>query len=123
MAERSWRQYRTEGGVFPVREYLASLDPEARALVLAAMKEAQLVGRSATRQIKGEIREVRATRARARDQFRVLFAFEGQRDQIMLALTGFTKKTETTPANEIKRAERRLADWRHRGAEQRSKGG
>ncbi len=43
--------------MFPVREYLAGLDPEARALVLAAMKEAQLAGRSATRQIKGEIRE------------------------------------------------------------------
>ena len=106
-----------------MREYLAGLDPEARALVLAAMKEAQLAGRSATRQIKGEIREIRATRSRSRDQFRVLFAFEGQRDQIMLALAAFTKKTETTPANEIKRAERRLADWRHRGAQQRSKGG
>jgi phage-related protein len=115
MTGARWRHYRTEGGSFPVREYLAGLDAEARELVLAAMREASLRGRIATRQVSGEIREVRATRSRSRDQFRVLFAYQGRRDQVMLALVAFTKKTETTPSAEIKRAERRLGDWLRRG--------
>ena len=114
MTDRRWRHYRTTAGVFPVREYLATLDPEARTLVLTAMREAALVGRSATRQVKGELREVRATRSRTRDQFRVLFVFEGRRDKVLLALVGFTKKTENTPEATIKLAERRLRDWRKR---------
>lgn len=114
MSERRWRQYRTTAGAFPVREYLSSLDPEARTLVLTAMAEAAQLGRQVTRQVKGEIREVRATRSRSRDQFRVLFAFEGKRDRVLLALVGFTKKTESTPDAKVKLAERRLQDWRSR---------
>lgn len=111
---RRWRYYRTEAGTAPVREYLAGLDDEARGLVLTAMAGARRAGREATRQVRGEIREVRARRGRTNDHFRVLFAFEGRRDQVMLAVVGFTKKTEQTPAAEIELAERRLRDWPRR---------
>ncbi|MGH3031715.1 MAG: type II toxin-antitoxin system RelE/ParE family toxin [Gaiellaceae bacterium] len=46
--------------------------------------------------------------------FRVLFAAEGRRDQVLLSLEGFSKKTRKTPLEKIRLAERRLADWRRR---------
>lgn len=51
--------------------------------------------------------------------FRVLFAEEGSRGQVLLALEGFNKKTQKTPPSMIKLAKRRLADWRRRGDEKR----
>ncbi|MDQ3660578.1 MAG: hypothetical protein M3454_05870 [Actinomycetota bacterium] len=36
--------------------------------------------------------------------------------QVLLALEAFSKKTRTTPAPNIRLAERRLADWRRRGS-------
>ena len=36
---------------------------------------------------------------------------------LSVALEGFTKKTQKTPARTIQLAERRLADWRGRGKE------
>ncbi len=46
--------------------------------------------------------------------FRVLFATEGRRGQVLLSLEGFSKKTQKTPSAKIRLAERRLADWRRR---------
>jgi phage-related protein len=45
----------------------------------------------------------------------ILFAPEGQRSQILLALEGFSKTTQKTPPEKIQLAERRLADWQRRG--------
>src|ERR671911_2343792 len=45
----------------------------------------------------------------------VLFATEGAKSQVLLAVSAFTKKTQKTPVAEIRLAERRLADWRRRG--------
>lgn len=49
------------------------------------------------------------------DSFRVIFAQEGKRGRVLLALDGFVKKTRKTPPRLIQLAERRLADWRSRG--------
>lgn len=57
-------------------------------------------------------------RWRPRD-LRVLFAGEGSRGQVLLALEAFNKKTQKTPPSIVKLAKRRLADWRRRGAEKR----
>jgi phage-related protein len=44
----------------------------------------------------------------------VIFAEERQRSFILLALAGFTKKTQRTPPDVILLAEQRRADWRSR---------
>jgi phage-related protein len=66
-----------------------------------------------TRCLRSDIHEVRATGAHA--AYRVLFATEGARSQVLLAVSAFSKKTQKTPPTEIARSERRLADWRRRG--------
>ncbi len=65
------------------------------------------------RHVRGEIYEVRAE---CKDiTVRVLFAQEGNKGRILLALEGFVKKTKKTPDHLVQLAERRLADWRSRG--------
>lgn len=77
------------------------------------MTEVREEGLSAARHLRGEIYEVRAE---GRDvAIRVLFAPEGKRGRILLALEGFAKKTQKTPDQVIRLADRRLADWRSRG--------
>jgi phage-related protein len=114
-ARRRWRFYRTAGGGTPVREFLTSsrLPAGDRDEVLAAMKDVQINGLNVARHVRGEIFEVRASGARA--AYRVLFATEGAKSQVLLAVSAFTKKTQKTPVAEIRLAERRLADWRRRG--------
>ena len=51
--------------------------------------------------------------------YRILFAEEGSRGQILLALDGFNKKTQKTPRTTIELGKRRLADWRRRGDQKR----
>jgi phage-related protein len=64
----------------------------------------------------GAIYEVRADGDR--QTYRILFASEGRRGQVLLALDGFSKTTQKTPPEKIRLAERRLADWRRRGKAQ-----
>jgi phage-related protein len=57
-----------------------------------------------------------STRSAAGDRvaYRVLFATEGARGQVLQALEAFKKKTQKTPPAAIALAERRLRDWRAR---------
>lgn len=55
----------------------------------------RLRGRRATRHLCGDIYEVRADGDR--QTFRILFANEGRSGQILLALEGFSKKTQKSP--------------------------
>lgn len=111
---RRWRFYRTAAGADPVRAFLTSavVPVEDRDEILAAMKDVQLNGLAVARHLRGELYEVRATGVRA--AYRVLFAAEGAKGQILLAVSAFNKKTQKTPPTEINLAERRLADWRRR---------
>ena len=77
------------------------------------MRDVAQDGLVAARHLRGDIYEVRASGDR--QAFRVLFANEGRRGQILLALEAFSKKTQRTPAPQMELAERRLADWRARG--------
>jgi phage-related protein len=52
--------------------------------------------------------------------YRILFAYEGTRGRVLLAVEGFKKKTQKTPAAAIELARRRLSDWRRRGSAQRA---
>ena len=111
--QRRWRDYITATGRRPVREFIAKLSAEDHAEVAAAMREVKADGLVVARHVRGEIYEVRAS---GMDQeFRILFAVEGQRSQVLLSLEAFSKKTQKTPPPKIALAERRLADWRRRG--------
>jgi phage-related protein len=116
-ARRRWRDYRTSSGRSPVEEFIDKLsDPDAAA-VLAGMEEVRDRGLRAARHLDGDIWEVRVDGDRV--IYRILFAEEGSRGQILLALDGFNKKTQKTPRSTIDLAKRRLADWRRRGDQKR----
>jgi phage-related protein len=110
---RRWRDYRTARGRRPVREFIAGLSGEDAASVLAAMLEIRLDGLRGARHLRGDIYEVRADGEHA--SYRILFATEGRRGQVLLALVGFAKKSQKTPAQTIRLAQTRLTDWRRRG--------
>ena len=112
MAQRRWRDYRTAAGKRPVREFILGLDDDDAAAVLAAMAAVRAQGLAAARHLKGDIYEVRADGDR--QTFRILFATEGSASQVFLSLEGFSKKTQKTPPEKVRLAERRLADWRRR---------
>jgi phage-related protein len=111
---RRWRFYTTPGGRNPVREFLTAtrLPSDDRDEILAAMKDVQANGLPIARHLRGDIYEVRADGRQA--TYRVLFATEGRNGQVLLALSSFNKKTQRTPPDEIRLAERRLGDWRAR---------
>ena len=83
------------------------------------MRDVAKFGLAAARHLRNDIWEVRIQGENR--IFRVLFSPEGRFKQVLLALEGFTKKTQKTPPNTITLAERRLADWRRRGQLSKSK--
>jgi phage-related protein len=110
---RRWRLYRTATGRSPVREFLDGLGDSDAASIAAAMRDVAAEGLAASRHLVGDIYEVRADGNR--QAYRILFAVEGRRGQVLLALEGFSKKTQRTPPARLAVAQRRLADWRARG--------
>ncbi len=114
---RQWREYTTAAGNSPVEQFLDDLSDADLASVLAAMEEVAERGLEAARQLRGDIYEVRADGDR--QAFRVLFAAEAYYGQVLLALHGFSKKTQKTPPQYIRLAETRLKDWRARGGAMR----
>ena len=114
--KRRWRDYRTAAGRRPVREFIDGLSDTDAAAVVAAMRDVRDTGLTAARHLRGDIHEVRADGDR--QTYRILFAPEGRRSQVLLALEGFSKKTQRTPPEKIRLAERRVADWRRRGEDQ-----
>ncbi len=115
-ARRRWRDYRTAAGRSPIKEFIDGLSDIDAAAVVAAMRDVRDTGLAAVRHLRGEIYEVRADGDP--QTYRILFAPEGRRSQVLLALDGFSKKTQKTPPEKIRLAERRLADWRRRGKAQ-----
>ena len=111
--QRRWRAYRTPSGRNPVGEFIRDLPDEDAEEVLAAMKDVRLNGPSAGRHLRGSIWEVRADAPGG--AFRILFSQEGKRSQVLLALVPLAKKTQKTPDEAIRLAERRLSDWHTRG--------
>ena len=108
--KRRWRYYKTEGGRRPAWEFLDKLSDDDAGSILAAMGEVEDKGTRAARHLKGDLWEVRADGDNA--AYRVIFAEEGTKGRILLALEVFSKKTQKTPPRVIKRAEKRLKQWR-----------
>jgi phage-related protein len=95
-----------------VREFILSLSDEDAAEVVAALADVREQGLSAARHLRGAIYEVRAD---GRDvAIRILFAQEGRKGRVLLALEGFKKKDQRAPERLIRLAESRLTDWRSR---------
>jgi phage-related protein len=116
--KRQWRDYQTESGARPIKDFLLGLPEGDRAAVLEEMEYVREHGTSVARHLRHDIYEVRAiynTKA-----YRILFACEGRFHHILLALDGFQKKTQQTPQAHMKLAEQRLADWRRRGKAKRA---
>ncbi|MGH2705867.1 MAG: type II toxin-antitoxin system RelE/ParE family toxin [Actinomycetota bacterium] len=113
MARRRWRDYRTAAGTRPVRDFIMGLSDADAAAVLAGMAAVRMQGMRPARHLAGDIYEVRAEGDR--QTFRILFANEGKSGQVLLSLEGFSKKTQKTPPDKIRLAQRRLSDWRRRG--------
>lgn len=77
-------------------------------------------GTLAARHLRDDLYEVRVgVGGRA---YRVIFAVEGSRSQVLLGLEAFEKKTQATPGRILNLAEQRLSDWRARGKRQRGGG-
>lgn len=95
-------------------DFLRGLTDEEVAAIVAGMKEVVELGLPASRHLRGDVYEVRAD-ARTRT-FRLLFSSEGSKGRILLSLSAFEKRTQKTPPREIELAERRLREWRARGA-------
>jgi phage-related protein len=84
------------------------------------MADVRKRGLSAARHLEGDIWEVRIDGDRV--IYRILFAEEGARGRVLLALDGLNKKTQKTPRATVELAKQRLGDWRRRGASQRAAG-
>lgn len=113
VVRRRWRDYKTAAGRSPVEAFIDGLSDVDAAAVLAGMQEVRERGLEAARHLDGDIWEVRVDGDRV--IFRILFAPEGARSQVLLALEGLNKKTQKTPRATVDLAKRRLADWRRRG--------
>jgi phage-related protein len=114
---RRWRDYRTASARSPVEGFIDKLSDADAAAVLVGMEGVRDRGLSAARHLDGDIWEVRVDGDRV--IYRILFAEEGSRGQVLLALDGFKKKTQKTPRATIELAKKRLADWRRRGDQER----
>ena len=111
---RRWRFYTTSSGRTPVKDFVADehLPRGDRDEILAAMKDIQVNGLDSARHLRADLYEVRADGRQA--TYRVLFAIEGNKGQVLLGLSSFSKKTQKTPLVQISLAEDRLRDWRSR---------
>jgi putative component of toxin-antitoxin plasmid stabilization module len=76
-----------------MKTFIDGLTDEQAAAVVAAMKDVAQNGLAAARHLRGEIYEVRAEAER--QAFRILFAQETT--FILLSLSGFQKKSASTP--------------------------
>ena len=96
------------------REFLDALPADDAAKVVVAMRQIRENGLQAARHLRGDLYEVRVP---VSDQgIRVLFAPQGKRSTVLLALVAYSKKSQQAPARFIDLAESRLRDWNGRGA-------
>jgi phage-related protein len=111
--KRRWRFYRTPAGRRVIDEFLDALPLFDASEVAAAMKEVRDKGLTAARHLRGDIYEVRADGRD--DSYRLLFATEGRKSRILLGLHVMPKHAQKTPNQDLRKAERRLIEWRQRG--------
>jgi phage-related protein len=102
--------YRTERGSEPVREWLRGLPGEDRRVIGADLARFQCgwpVGRPLAAPLGASLFELRSSLPTGRIA-RVLFCFSEER---IVALHGFIKKTQKTPAHDLGLARLRKREW------------
>lgn len=112
--ERRWRHYRTAGGRQIVRDELKALGVPARAALAAAMKR-HLRGelmRHEEEHLGGDLHALRVFLDG--NTYRLLYAYQGKHDQVLLALHCIQKKDRKLPNQARRTAQKRLRDWRNR---------
>jgi len=118
--KRRWRFYSTPAGHRPVDAFVDALPEPDAVEVHAAMKEVRDKGLRVARHLQGDIYEVRAEGPN--DSYRILFATEGKKSRVLLAVHAIPKHGQKTPDQDIDLAQRRLRDWRARGRLRRQAG-
>jgi phage-related protein len=101
--------FRSESGSEPVREWLKSLPKDERKAIgenIAYVQFKWPIGKPRVDHLRGAVWEVRTSLANR--IARTLFAVEGRQ---MVLLHGFIKKTQQTPNDDIKLAEKRFKEW------------
>ena len=101
--------FRLESGSEPVREWLKSLRKDERKAIgedIAYVQFKWPIGKPRVDHLRGAVWEVRTSLANR--IARTLFAVEGRQ---MVLLHGFIKKTQETPNDDIKLAEKRFKEW------------
>src|SRR5712692_6215315 len=94
------RFYRSDSGREPVREWLKSLDDEARRIIGEDIKDVEFawpIGMPLVRSLGRDLWEVRSRLPRGRIA-RVLFCVDRK---CMVLLHGFIKKTQKTPQGDM----------------------
>ena len=110
---REIKLYQTSNGNRPVERFLDSLsDRQVRDVldVLRLIREEDVVPANLWKKITRHIWEVRARTGS--DTLRLLGFFDG--GSLVILVSGFFKKTQKTPQNEVKTAERRRKDHLNR---------
>lgn len=106
--------YTGASGKAPVADFLKALPPRTRDHIFQHINLLQeqgvLLGMPYVRHLRGKLWELRV-RTRGGTYRLIYFIFTGRR---IILLHAFVKKTEKTPARELKTAERRLADFLER---------
>jgi phage-related protein len=98
--------FRSESGSEPVREWLKSLPKDERKMIGEDIAYVQFKWPIGKPHLRGAVWEVRTSLANR--IARTLFAVEGRQ---MVLLHGFIKKTQQTPSEDIKLAEKRFKEW------------
>jgi len=101
--------FRLDSGSEPVREWLKSLPKEERKAIgedIAYVQFKWPIGKPRVDHLRGAIWEVRTSLTNR--IARTLFAVEGRQ---MVLLHGRIKKTQQTPNDDIKLAEKRFKEW------------
>jgi phage-related protein len=101
--------FRSENGSEPVREWLKSLPKDERKAIgedIAYIQFKWPIGKPRIDHLRGAVWEVRTSLTNR--IARTLFAVEGRQ---MVLLHGFIKKTQRTPNEDIKLAEKRFKEW------------
>ncbi|MCK4379339.1 MAG: type II toxin-antitoxin system RelE/ParE family toxin [Deltaproteobacteria bacterium] len=100
--------YKTASGSEPVREWLKSLDSKSRKIIGEDIKTVQFgwpLGMPLVRKMDKGLWEVRVELDKR--IARILFT---SHDGMMILLHGFIKKSQKTPASDLKLAKQRLAN-------------
>ena len=107
--------YTTERGDSPVDDFLDGLDKKSQAKVAAHLSLLEEQGPNLKRPsadgVRGKIRELRIHHSS--NQYRILYFFQ-VREQMIVLLHAFSKKTQQLREKDIELAERRMEDWMRR---------